>query len=56
MERTSHFTERVGIDHIREVILEDKLGIAGRLKKRIEEVAASYKDPWLERSGILPDC
>ncbi|MBI5039378.1 MAG: NAD(P)/FAD-dependent oxidoreductase [Nitrospirae bacterium] len=47
-ERTSHFIERVGIDHVREVLLKDKLGIAGRLRERINEVAAAYKDPWAE--------
>lgn len=48
MERTSHFVERVGIDHIKEVVLEDSLGIADRLRKRINEVASAYKDPWAE--------
>ena len=47
-ERTSHFIERVGIAHIREVILEDKLGIVERLRERIAEAAAAYKDPWAE--------
>ena len=48
MERTSHFIVRVGVDHIREVVLVDKLGIVERLRKRIDEVVSSYKDPWEE--------
>ncbi len=48
LERTSHFIDRVGIDHIREVVLEDSLGITDQLRKRIEDVVASYKDPWAE--------
>ncbi len=50
LERTSHFVERVGIDHIREVILEDKLGIVERLRERMGQVVASYKDPWAEKN------
>lgn len=48
LERTSHFVERLGIEHIREVVLENKLGIVNRLRCRIEEVVAAYKDPWTE--------
>ena len=47
LERTSQFMERVGIEHIREVIIKDKLGIVDRLRKRINQVIAAYKDPWL---------
>ncbi|MBI5180560.1 MAG: NAD(P)/FAD-dependent oxidoreductase [Nitrospirae bacterium] len=47
LERTSQFIERVGIEHIREVIIVDKLGIVDRLRKRINQVIAAYKDPWL---------
>lgn len=48
LERTSHFVERVGIEHIREVILEDRLGIVDRLRERVDQVVAAYKDPWTE--------
>ena len=53
MERTSHFVERVGIDHIREVVLEDKPGIVDRLRKRMDEVVAAYKDPWAESLSFI---
>lgn len=54
MERTSNFVDRVGIDQIREVILEDKPDITDRLRKRIKEVIASYKDPWAEYTEAGP--
>ena len=47
LERTSHFMERVGIENIREVIIDDKLGIVDKLRKRINQAIAAYKDPWL---------
>lgn len=46
LERTSQFMERVGIEHIREVVIEDKLGIVDGLRNRINQVLAAYKDPW----------
>jgi len=46
LERTGHFVERVGIEHIREVILEDSLGIVDRLRERMDRVVAAYRDPW----------
>lgn len=48
LERTSHFVERVGLEHIREVILEDRLGIVDRLRERMDQVVAAYRDPWTE--------
>lgn len=48
LERTSQFMERVGIEHIREVVIEDKLGIVERLRSRINQAIAAYKDPWLD--------
>lgn len=49
-ERTSNFVERVGIEHIRAVLLEDKAGIVDKLRERMGDVIESYKDPWLESS------
>src|SRR3970040_3083623 len=45
-ERTSNFVERVGIEHIRAVLLEDKAGIIDNLRNRMREVIGAYKDPW----------
>ncbi|MBI5197365.1 MAG: NAD(P)/FAD-dependent oxidoreductase, partial [Nitrospirae bacterium] len=53
LERTSHFVERVGMEHIREVVVENKLGIVDRLRARMEQVAAAYEDPW--KSSLDPE-
>jgi len=45
-ERTSHFIDRVGIEHIRDVVLKDREGIRDRLRMRIDQVVKAYKDPW----------
>ena len=45
--------ERAGIEHIREVVLEDKHGIVDRLRKRMDEVVAAYKDPWAESLSFI---
>ncbi len=47
-ERTGNFIERVGIDNIREVLLEDRDGIVESLRNRIKAVIDAYKDPWTE--------
>jgi len=44
--------ERVGIEHIRAVLLEDKAGIIDNLRNRMREVIGAYKDPWLELSNV----
>ncbi len=48
LERTSHFIERIGIDHIRDVIVKDKLGIVEQLRERINQAVAVYRDPWAD--------
>ena len=48
LERTHGFVERLGIDKIRAVVVEDSEGIAARLEREIEETMAAYKDPWKE--------
>lgn len=47
-ERTGHFVERVGIEHIKEELLEDKSGKVDNLRGRIRQVIETYKDPWAE--------
>jgi len=47
-ERTSNFIERVGIEHIREELLEDKSGKVVNLRNRMRQVVEVYKDPWPE--------
>jgi nitrite reductase (NADH) large subunit len=47
-ERTYDFVPRVGLDHIREVVLGDETGAA--LRERFRLAKAAVKDPWLERN------
>ena len=46
LERTHGFVQRLGIDKIRAVVMEDSEGIAERLDREITESKAAYKDPW----------
>jgi len=48
LERTYGFLERVGIDHIRSVVIEDSEGIAARLDAAMQATVEAYVDPWLE--------
>ena len=48
LERTYGFVERLGIDKIRAVVVEDSEGIAERLEREIAASKAAYKDPWAE--------
>jgi nitrite reductase (NADH) large subunit len=52
MERTYDFVERLGIEKVRSVLLDDSEGICGGLDGEIERTAASFQDPWLE--GMRP--
>ncbi len=48
LERTYAFVQRLGIDMIRAVVVEDSEGIGERLEREITESKAAYKDPWRE--------
>lgn len=48
LERPYGFVERLGIDKIRAVVLEDSEGIAEHLDREIAASKAAYKDPWKE--------
>jgi nitrite reductase (NADH) large subunit len=48
LERTHGFVQRLGIDRIRAVVVEDSEGIAERLEREIAASKAAYKDPWQE--------
>ena len=48
LERTYSFVERVGIDRIRAVVVEDCDGIAQRLDAAIQSSIDAYVDPWRE--------
>ena len=48
MERTHTFMERLGVEHVRRVIVEDSEE-REKLVKRINIALAVAKDPWKER-------
>jgi nitrite reductase (NADH) large subunit len=48
LERTYAFVPRMGIEFLREVIVEDSLGIAAELDERMQKSVDAYKDPWQE--------
>ena len=43
------FVPRVGIERLREVIVNDSLGLNAALDAEVEKTMAAYVDPWLER-------
>jgi nitrite reductase (NADH) large subunit len=48
LERTYGFVDRVGIEKIRAVVVEDSEGIAARLDVAIAASIDAYRDPWQE--------
>ena len=48
LERTYHFVERLGIELIRKIVVEDSEGIAARLDADIQKAVDAYVDPWKE--------
>ncbi len=48
LERTYDFVERLGIEKVRQVVVEDSEGIAAQLDADIEAAVAGYVDPWDE--------
>lgn len=50
LQRTARWVENLpgGINYLREVILEDKLGICADLEKQMEELVGSYFCEWTE--------
>ena len=47
-ERSYSFVERVGIQRLIAVLVEDSDGEAARLEREIEAAVAAYRDPWAE--------
>jgi nitrite reductase (NADH) large subunit len=52
LERTYGFVPRVGIERLREVIVEDTDGLGDGLDERLRASIATYRDPWQE--GAVP--
>ena len=52
LERTYAWVPRVGIEHLRAVIVDDTEGLAAGLDKRMAKSVAAYRDPW--KDGAQP--
>ncbi len=48
LERTYGFVERVGLEHIRSVVVDDSEGICERLDADMQAAVDAYQDPWQE--------
>ncbi|WNG50917.1 NAD(P)/FAD-dependent oxidoreductase [Archangium minus] len=48
LERTHDFVERVGIDKLRRLLVEDEEKLAARLDAEIQAAVDAYVDPWEE--------
>ncbi|PXY32467.1 nitrite reductase large subunit NirB [Prauserella muralis] len=54
LQRTAAWLEELegGLDHLREVVVDDKLGICGELEQAMAEHVSNYADEW---KGVLED-
>ncbi|RSS51333.1 nitrite reductase large subunit NirB [Streptomyces sp. WAC01280] len=54
LERTSAWLERLdgGLDHLKEVLIEDSLGICAELEAQMDRHVAAYRDEW---QAVLDD-
>ena len=50
LERTYAFVPRIGIERIREIVVEDSEGICAQLDASMQASIDNYSDPWKERS------
>lgn len=48
LERTYGFVERIGIETIRAIVVEDSEGICSRLDEAMQHAVEAYRDPWQE--------
>ena len=48
MERSPAFVERIGIEKLRAILVEDSEGLCARLDEEIQKAVDAYVDPWLE--------
>ena len=48
LERTYAWVPRVGIEHIRTVVVDDAEGLAAGLDERMQKSVDAYRDPWLD--------
>jgi nitrite reductase (NADH) large subunit len=48
LERSYGFVERVGIETLRQILIDDSLGICAHLDAEIQKAVDAYRDPWKE--------
>jgi nitrite reductase (NADH) large subunit len=48
LERTYGFLERVGIERLRSILVDDCEGICERLERELDAAVEAYRDPWRE--------
>jgi nitrite reductase (NADH) large subunit len=48
LERSYHFVERIGIERLRKLLVEDAEGLCARLDADIQKAVDAYVDPWKE--------
>ena len=48
LERTYDFVERIGIERLRRLLVDDSEGICQRLDEEIQRAVDAYRDPWQE--------
>ena len=53
LERTYDFVERVGIEKLRQILVDDSEGICERLASEMNAAVDAYKDPWLESEAPI---
>jgi nitrite reductase (NADH) large subunit len=46
LQRTAAWVEAIGLDHLREVIIDDSLGLADELEAMMARHVGSYADEW----------
>jgi nitrite reductase (NADH) large subunit len=51
LERTYAFVPRLGIEHLRAIVVRDEEGIGAALDTAIEAAVESYRDPWREATA-----
>jgi nitrite reductase (NADH) large subunit len=48
LERTYTFVPRIGIERLREIVVDDADGLADQLDANMAKSVAAYRDPWLD--------
>jgi len=51
LERTFDFVERIGVEKIRAVVVDDSDGVAAILDAAMQSSVDAFVDPWLERNA-----